>query len=231
MAANSCGPALPHVTDISLNSDRQPERCLNVLIHPPQTQVQVIFRQIPGHDGVHRFSGLVIRAVFPALSCTSFSSAEGLWHRSKCHNHPPPEKAAARHCAKIQRTHKSIFQTNDGFSRSLAMATGFAALGRCPHTAIAQLLAEQGAAEKVSGTVAPEILQMRNTPDTGRENANHAFSAVPVPSGRALFPGMLGCRRPTGCGNLKCADVDPRAHQPQLSSDSACSGMDSGNWL
>ncbi len=212
MAANSCGPALPYVTDMSLKSDRQPERCLHVLTHQPQMQGQVIFRQIPGHDGVHRFSGLLIRAVFPALSCTSFSNAEGFWHRSKCHNHPPPEKAAARHYAKIQRTHKSIFQTDDGFSRALAMAAGFAALGRCPHTAIARRFAEQDAAEKVSGTVVPEILQMRNTPDARRVNANHAFSPVLAPSGHAPFQGMLGCRRPTGCGNLKCTDVDPRVH-------------------
>ncbi len=53
------------------------------------------------------------------------------------------------------------------------------------------------------------------------------FQPVPVPSGRALFPACWGVDARTGCGNLKCADVDPALINRSCSSDSACSGMDS----
>lgn len=57
-----------------------------------------------------------------------FLSAERLWHRS---NVIIPTEASP--CAKIQRTHKSISRRMTGFPLLLAMATGFAALGRSSH--------------------------------------------------------------------------------------------------
>ncbi len=59
--------------------------------------------------------------------------------------------------AKIQRTHKSIFQTNDGFSRCFGDGDWFRRAGTMsPHGDSINFLRNR-AQQKVSGTVAPEI--------------------------------------------------------------------------
>lgn len=119
-----------------------------------------------------------------------------------------------------------------GFPAALAMATGFAALGRCPHTAIASTSCGTGRSRKFLARLRQKFLQMRNTPDARRVNANHAFSASSCAIRARTFSRHAGVSTPgpvAATSNVRM--LIPAFINLSCSSDSACSGMDSGNWL
>ncbi len=178
-------------------SDRQPERCLYVLTHQPQTQA-------PDYISTNPRSRWCASLLWPDQSMPHFRlypvpvspapKAAGIVVNATIIHHQRKRRLAID--AKIQRTHKSIFQTNDGFSRCFGDGDWFRRAGAMPHTAIASTFCGTGRSRESFWHGCARNFSRCGIRQMPVVNANHAFSASSCAIRARTFPGMLGCRRP-----------------------------------
>ena len=183
---------------------------------------------------MHRFSGLAYQSCISGFILYQFLQRRrlaGIVVNATIIHHQRKRRLAID--AKIQRTHKSIFQTNDGFSRCFGDGDWFRRAGTMsPHGDSINFLRNRAQQRKFLARLRQKFLQMRNTPDARRVNANHAFSASSCAIRARTFSRHAGVSTPgpvAATSNVRM--LIPALINRSCSSDSACSGMDSGNWL